>query len=159
MPVSEPSRIILHCRLHARLDDLDGVRPVDDPAQQTRRESTPGEFRVVDDTAQVVEIGLNAIESCPLKFFAKALNGVVTRIRAYDDFRKHGIVERRDLRSILDPRLATRAARQADLGENARAWAKAMCCIFRIDANLNRSAVRFWPESFEGRQLACSKPN
>ena len=84
-----------------------------------RRARTPDR---ASDLAQVVEVA----SRCPRARLGERARAAARRassrvVAVHDDLREHRIVERRDLRAALDPRLDARVRREAHFGQAARA--------------------------------------
>src|SRR5215467_3014766 len=98
MPVSKPPWIILHGRLHPRLDHLKGVRLIHNTAQKARWKTTGAEFGLGNHAAQIIEIRLDAIKSRLCQGSSQPHDSGVAIVRMDNDFGEHWIVEGSDLR-------------------------------------------------------------
>ena len=141
-PESDAARIILHRRLRAGFEHIDRIWRIREIAEEPRGHGTRAELRRGDDLAQVVEIALDPAERRARERRLQTLNRGLSVWRVDDDFREHRIVERRDFRAGLHPRLAARAFMKGDLGERAATRLEILVRVFRVDADLDGMAAR-----------------
>src|SRR4029077_15096879 len=126
MPVTKYSGIILDRGLHARFNHLDGFWRIIDAAKKTGRITSCAEFEILGNGPNVVEVCLDSVESSKGQRLLKSFYRTVASRPANDDFRQHGVIERRDLGSALDPCFAACDRRQLNVAQNSGARAKAV---------------------------------
>src|SRR5262249_16701352 len=126
MPVPDASRIVLHGCLRTGFQNFHRVWLVIHPLQKTCGKAAVNELRLRSDGPQIIQIGLEAIESRELESLAQARDCRISRFRTNDNLREHGIVERRDFRSGFHPGFASRVGWETDFRQSSGARAKVM---------------------------------
>ena len=155
MPVTQPSRIVLHGGLHAGLDDVDGAAAIVEAAQVRRRDAALFERCIGGHLAKVLEIGLDAVDAALRQRGVHASQRRRAIFAVHDDLGQHGVVVRSDLRARFHPGLDARAGRPRDQRETSRARLKFLGGIFGIQTHLDRTTAR---PNREACRAAASRP-
>ena len=152
VPEAGAARVVLHGRLHARVEHLEGARPVVHAAQEAGGESPGPELGLAGDLPQVVEVRLEPGKRRRGEGRLEPLDRLGARGARDDDLGQHRIVVRRHFGAALHPGVAAHARRQRHVGEQPRAGAEVVRGVLGVDAHLDRRPGRRHPQRFERRQ-------
>ncbi len=142
IPIADASRIILNRRLRARCHHVDRCRPEVEMGERRRAHRTIKEGPGARELAQVIEIGLDAIDGALIERRGELRHGFRAGCALDDDLGEHRIVEGRDLGSRRDPAIDTHGFGKTHLREQARRRLEVPCRIFSIEPHFDGVALR-----------------
>src|SRR5262249_47518847 len=138
VPVAESSRIILNRGLGSGFENFHGAAFVVEVAQERSRNTTRFKCRVLADLIQVRQVRLNAEYFTVVQRGLHLSRGLVAICAVHDHLREHGIVERSDLSSGIDPGLNADTAWPNYASQETCTWPEVLRWIFRVNTDLHR---------------------
>ncbi|KPC32750.1 Uncharacterized protein ABJ99_1603 [Pseudomonas syringae pv. cilantro] len=162
-PVTQSTGIVLNAGLRSAAQHFKCISVIHQTFQAARPRLTAGKRRVVDDLAQVIAVGLHAVQARFVKRGSQPGAGLIATRRPTDQLGDHGVEIRRDLASGFHPSInAQRTAigrRKADSGQQAGAGLEVTARILGVQPCLNRMADRLQVglQLIERRQIASGQ--
>ena len=143
-PIADATGVVLDGGQGAATEHIHGGRLVIEFVEGSSKQSALGKARVVQYLAHVFQVGLDAIELAVVECLHQPLAGRFAIGLMHNHLGEHGIIERRHLRTRLDPGVDSQAILfgPGHVGEQACAGLEILVGVFRIDPGLDGVAGR-----------------
>ncbi len=135
-------------------EHVDGARPEVEMAEIAGVLPPFGEHLVGDDLAQVVEIGLDAVDLCFGQSGAEPLQRLLARGAVRDELGQHRIVIGRHFAAGLDPGVDPQILREDDLVQQAGAGLELLAGVLGVETHLHRMPLRREGVAVQRRRFA-----
>ncbi len=142
VPVSAPSRVILHCRRKTAAQHPHRARVVWHAGQRARRDVAGREHVAADNLTQPLEIGFDPTDACGVECVLQGRDGCRAVRTCDEELREQGVVVGAHLRAGGDPGLDAYVLGELRVSYGAAARPTLLAWIFRIEARLDRAAAR-----------------
>ena len=153
-PIAEHAFSVLHRALDAAVEHLQcrllGVETV----EHLREEPALLVVRRGKKRGEIGDVRRDAVDLRLRQHLLHGRYGRLTRILMHDEFREHGVVERRDRNMRLEPRLDTCPRREMTVIDAAAAGAEIVRAVLGVDAHLDGVPLRLADLARKIRKLA-----
>ena len=140
-PIAQPAGVILHRRLRAPVEDVNGLRQIIERVQVTRRHHGIRKHGGTNHLPQILDIGRNPGHPGLGQRRLHLRNRRRPILRRHDHFRDHRVIERRHLRAAFHPRFDARIRRETRRRQPPRRGPETLPRVFGINADLDRRAA------------------
>ena len=141
IPIADAARPVLQARLRAGREHVDGRALITVAGERRGKEPAVEEFRRARERAQIVEIGLDAVDTRLIERRSELCRGLFARFPLHDHLGQHRIVERRHFRARRDPAVDAHAVRKGNLREKTGRRLEIAAGIFCIKPHLEGVAL------------------